>query len=1227
MFRINLEENTNIIHYTLNKGQQPIKDCNIFIKDFKSNVTMQFLVTDIEPNINYWAKPFDSEIYNLSNSKSGPILIEFYDSTGTKLIYRNIIQTKNNSKEKLPFITNFDKYKPNFLVFAKYFIDKIYKNLPIQNLNTVISMGNNAEVFSAYMKYYNKAKNIVTYNEITLDALNYDEIDLLFLQINCETDFDILKSIEYDKLLKCKNIVIEFYNNVSEKINIIINKIISVGFNYSIKTSDMKSDSNVYSHQGIIITTDKKEQETKCDFSNCTFVFKDLSLKEAENYCDNLIQQGAKFNFDTGIIFSNSKDNIQSKYQFKVIQNITDINEFIIKQLNSLINTDYIIIISKLDNLNLCNLNKAIFDYDYCRLGKNSSYRSKKLLNIIDKLLANATELYDSDDMIEIEYRRLFDLENISFFDNNFPKFNFISNIDKIEFPNKHFTASGKKIPEHGRDGFLPVLNHLYKKKNPVIIEIGSQRSYSMGDGCSTTLLGWYCKNYSGHLWTVDIDAKFSRDLIKELKLDKFVTVIEQDAIAFIQNFKEKIDFIYLDAWDWGPTDEDRRISEKMHFEFFKFAEPLLADDSIILIDDVVNNVTFDGKGKQLIPYLLAKDYELIHKSYQFLFKKKNIRVCPYCKKNNFDYISSNKKIVKCKNCSTIYAKNEISSENLIKKYQELSNPEWHLHIPQSIEEAINNVHLARFDWQEKIINLIKPTKENKPFLIDIGCGWGRFLYSMKNEHNFDVMGIELNKKNADYGYNILKINSYYQNIEDTKLPSNVDIITMFHVLEHLENPIKVLYNIINSLKDGGYFVGSVPNIESFASKKMKENWPWFESDLHRTYFDIRSLKAFFDLIGFEIIDIKTATNFNDFPINIYKDLMQIYEEPEIKKQIYFLEKNGLGEEIQFIVQKPYNIHYTKDQIKDKLFNYYDKKIADLPKRSEFNANIVTNDVNGFGDTIILTQIPKQAFESNKNISISADDKNKYFDTFIKYNDYYKNYNNDINQMINIKDFANYDWGGGHAIQRIQKALGIKVQNKPMPYINYQAPNKIENSILIHLETGSRVWHSEKMGRPVGAIINKNLDIIRNFIILNNEKYKFTEVCQYKSFLEDLKEVNIFKNKTLDELIKEVAKYEYFIGVNSGIMHLAVALGLKCIVISNFPDINDFYLPKLKYTSNDFELEWCYPQNVHLYQDGENELVKRLNILNIDRAIKGEIYPYWSDEFLDLVTEYDDKIK
>ena len=103
---------------------------------------------------------------------------------------------------------------------------------------------------------------------------------------------------------------------------------------------------------------------------------------------------------------------------------------------------------------------------------------------------------------------------------------------------------------------------------------------------------------------------------------------------------------------------------------------------------------------------------------------------------------------------------------------------------------------------------------------------------------------------------------------------------------------------------------------------------------------------------------------------------------------------------------------------------------------------------------------------------------------------------------------------------------------------------------------------------------------------------------------------------TINELIEVIETCEYFLGIDSGPMHIAAALDLKSIVIINDPN-QLVYLPKIK----ECELpnsEWLYPQNIHLNRSGQTELVPNFNYQNLLDAFEGKVYPYWKEEYLTI---------
>jgi hypothetical protein len=107
---------------------------------------------------------------------------------------------------------------------------------------------------------------------------------------------------------------------------------------------------------------------------------------------------------------------------------------------------------------------------------------------------------------------------------------------------------------------------------------------------------------------------------------------------------------------------------------------------------------------------------------------------------------------------------------------------------------------------------------------------------------------------------------------------------------------------------------------------------------------------------------------------------------------------------------------------------------------------------------------------------------------------------------------------------------------------------------------------------------------------------------------------------SLAETIQLLSSAEYFIGIMSGPIHLAAALDIKLICVTNFPPPELICLPCLK-DIDQVESEWFYPQSVILHQDDDGKFVKRLTTENLHRALDGDIYPYWSDRYLELIQD------
>ncbi len=145
-----------------------------------------------------------------------------------------------------------------------------------------------------------------------------------------------------------------------------------------------------------------------------------------------------------------------------------------------------------------------------------------------------------------------------------------------------------------------------------------------------------------------------------------------------------------------------------------------------------------------------------------------------------------------------------------------------------------------------------------KGYLLEIGCGGGRFLARMK-KRNWVVEGLDIDPevaKKVSKKYGILV---HTGDVLNQKLPDETyDVITMNQTIEHLYNPSLVLNECYRILKPGGRIVMTTPNVGCTAAKLFGEYWRGWEPPRHLFLFTPKSIRKIVSASGFEITSVET---------------------------------------------------------------------------------------------------------------------------------------------------------------------------------------------------------------------------------------------------------------------------------------------------------------------------------------------------------------------------------
>jgi 2-polyprenyl-3-methyl-5-hydroxy-6-metoxy-1,4-benzoquinol methylase len=148
--------------------------------------------------------------------------------------------------------------------------------------------------------------------------------------------------------------------------------------------------------------------------------------------------------------------------------------------------------------------------------------------------------------------------------------------------------------------------------------------------------------------------------------------------------------------------------------------------------------------------------------------------------------------------------------------------------------------------WKRKIV--ANETSERK--LLDVGCGTGNFLEHMKN-HGWQTTGIEPSESAAAKSRE-KKIGVIHKSIYELG-EQKFDVITLWHVLEHLHEPQQKLETLKNHLTENGTIIIAVPNRESYDAKHYKNHWAAFDVPRHLWHFSQQNMRSILNQTGLRL--------------------------------------------------------------------------------------------------------------------------------------------------------------------------------------------------------------------------------------------------------------------------------------------------------------------------------------------------------------------------------------
>lgn len=240
---------------------------------------------------------------------------------------------------------------------------------------------------------------------------------------------------------------------------------------------------------------------------------------------------------------------------------------------------------------------------------------------------------------------------------------------------------------------------------------------------------------------------------------------------------------------------------------------------------------------------------------------KLTINTCPLCggthlakKMTCTDFYASGEQfdLLQCENCGFQFTQG-FPVEKEIGKYYE--TPDYISHSDTKKGMMNELYHLVRSRMLQKKAQLINNiTGKTSGKILDIGTGTGYFSHTMQQK-GWQVEAIEKSAQARSFAKKNFNLDIKDDSGLNDFSSGSFDVITLWHVMEHLEHLNETWERLHELLKDDGCLVIAVPNCSSYDAQKYKEFWAAYDVPRHLWHFTPDSIKKFGEKHNFTLVN------------------------------------------------------------------------------------------------------------------------------------------------------------------------------------------------------------------------------------------------------------------------------------------------------------------------------------------------------------------------------------
>lgn len=230
---------------------------------------------------------------------------------------------------------------------------------------------------------------------------------------------------------------------------------------------------------------------------------------------------------------------------------------------------------------------------------------------------------------------------------------------------------------------------------------------------------------------------------------------------------------------------------------------------------------------------------------------------CCLCSGNSYELVaerlrdgSTDRQVYRCKSCSHLQLLPRPSPEENRRFYDENMQER----AARSTIDPERDRQSFQYDTQRRV-GLVSELVPAGSTLLDIGAGYGFFVDEMAKK-GYAVKGLEISDERRALGKSVTDVPLL--GVDITKKAevlslAPVDIVTMFHVLEHIGDPISFLTRVSQLIDRNGVLVCEVPNAEELLLEACPAYRGFYWIRAHLSYFTARTLRATLCKAGFTV--------------------------------------------------------------------------------------------------------------------------------------------------------------------------------------------------------------------------------------------------------------------------------------------------------------------------------------------------------------------------------------